>query len=239
MVSSSSSSPGGPEIDVRVRRPALPADPPTRRRLECDDVRWLKRGGPTKADLKVVDLDPHPVVVKDFRHKAPWVRWIGRLQIGREWKAYRRLGPRVGLPRPVGRVDRHALAVEWIDGAELAFLPDRREGGAARLAMLRQIVGAMHASGLVHLDLRSSDNVLLGRDGQVYVIDLASAIRFRPGSLWHRLLFDRFAAADRMALLKWKEILGAGPFTPEEQASLARYRRWRALWIFNPKRPRY
>ena len=43
---------------------------------------------------------------------------------------------------------------------------------------------------------------------------------------------------DRAALLKWKTILEIGEFTDEEQAFLRRYRFWRSLWIFNPKRRR-
>ena len=77
---------------------------PTRADLEGGDVRTLQSGGRTKADLLVVDLGHGPLVVKDFRHKPTWVRWIGRLQIARECKAYRWLGPMPGLPRFAGRV---------------------------------------------------------------------------------------------------------------------------------------
>jgi hypothetical protein len=200
-------------------------------------VRWLKRAGPTKADLLIVDLGEGPLVVKDFGRKAAWVRLIGRLQISRECRAYRWLGPMQGLPRLVGRIDEHALALERIEGDELAFVPRRRETGAATHAKLRGIVERMHDAGLVHLDLRGKDNVLMGPDGQLFILDLAGAVWFRPGGWAHRLLFRLFQTTDKAALLKWKRILGAGPFTEEEESFLRRYRFWRALWIFNPKRP--
>ena len=57
------------------------------------------------------------------------------------------------------------------------------------------------------------------------------------GGLAHRLLFRWFAVADRAALLKWKQILRAGDYTEKEKAFLRRYRFFRALWIFNRKRP--
>jgi len=208
---------------------------PTRRDLERSDVRMLQAGGRTKADLRLVDLGQGPLVVKDFRHKAAWVRWIGRVQIARECKAYRRLGPMPGLPRFAGRVDAHALAIEWIEGEQLGWSPRRLEGGTALLSRLEQIVESLHQAGLVHLDLRGRDNVLLTADGGVYILDLASAVWFRPGGWPQRLFFRWFRRADRAALLKWKRVLGAGEYTEEERSFLRRYGFWRSLWIFNRK----
>ena len=65
---------------------------------------------------------------------------------------------------------------------------------------------------------------------------LASAVWLRPGGLAHRLLFRWMTQVDRSALLKWKGLLQAGPYTPDEQSFLRRYRFFRSLWIFNRKR---
>jgi len=209
---------------------------PRRADLAGASVRWLKRGGPTKADLKIVDLGRGPMVVKDFAEKAAWVRLIGRLQVSRECRAYGWLGPMAGLPRWVGRIDAHALALEWIEGEQLAFAPYRRDGGAATHAKLRAIVERLHGAGLVHLDLRGKENVLIDPEERLFVLDLASACWFRPGRWAHRLCFRLLQTADRAALMKWKRILGAGSYTAEEEAFLRRYRFWRSLWIFNRKR---
>ncbi len=217
-----------------VTTPRIPA----RADLERSDVRTLQAGGRTKADLRVVDLGQGPLVVKDFRHKPAWVRWIGRLQIARECKAYRWLGPMPGLPRFAGRVDAHALAIEWIEGEPLGGSPRRREHGAALLSRLQEIVESLHEAGLVHLDLRGRDNVLLTGDGRVYIVDLASAVWFRPGGWANRMFLRWFRKPDRAALLKWKRVLGAGKYTEEETSFLRRYGFWRSLWIFNRKRSR-
>ena len=82
--------------------PALP----TRGQLDAHEVGVIKAGGPTKADLRLIDLGQGPLVVKDFARKARWVRWIGRVQISRECRAYDWLGPISGLARLVGRIDR-------------------------------------------------------------------------------------------------------------------------------------
>jgi hypothetical protein len=195
----------------------------------------LKAGGPTKADLRVVDLGHGPLVVKDFARKARWVRRIGQLQISRECRAYAWLGPIPGLARLVGRIDRHALALELIEGEELARSPRRLENGPRHLERLREIVDAMHTRGLAHLDLRGRENVMLDdRDG-IHVLDLAAAVWFRPGGLAHRLFFGWLKLADEAALLKFKRLLGAGEYTEEEQAFLRRFNFYRSLWIFNRK----
>jgi len=209
---------------------------PTRRDLERAEM--LKRGERDKADLLLLDLGDGPMVVKDFARKAWWVRLLGRLQISREHRAYLRLGRLPGVPRLIGRIDAHALAIERITGKQLGRAPDRQENGAEKLAALRKIVDRIHAAGLAHLDLRARENVLVLPSGEVRVVDFASAIWFRPRSLAHRLFFAWFRRVDESALLKWKVLLDAGPLSDRERAFAERHRFWRSLWIFNPRRGR-
>jgi hypothetical protein len=191
----------------------------------------LHRGAPNKADLLLVDVDGVVVVVKDFATKPwPW-RLLGRLQIGREAAAYRHLVGVEGVPRYFGRVDAHAIAIEKIDGVQLAFAPDRFERGVDYVEALRAIVARLHARGLVHNDLRGRENVLVRAGGSLVVVDLAAALRLEPGGILFRLL----AAADEAALLKWKALLAPGTFSDEERAFLERFARWRRLWPFNRK----
>ncbi len=176
------------------------------------------------------------VVVKDFARSAFWLRWVGRLQIRREIAAYEWLEGVPGVPAFVGRVDPDALAIEKIDGERLAFARLRPEDGLAHVAKLRRIVDAIHARGVVHNDLRGHDNVLLGRDGELTVVDFAAAIRMRPGGIAHRLFFRVLSLPDEAALLKWKGLIAPGSYTPADEVFLRRFERWRAIWPFNSKR---
>lgn len=196
----------------------------------------MKQGGPTKADLLIVDLGDGEIVVKDFAAKRWWVRLIGRIQIGREAGAYGWLGAFDGVPGFLGRVDAHALALERVDGEQLAFAPDRHTRADDYVALLRELLDRLHARGLVHHDLRGRENLLVRPDGSLVIVDLAGAVWFRPGSLGHRLLFPRLKLTDEAAFLKWKSLLTHGRLTPEDEAFLARFRRFRALWPFNRKR---
>ena len=175
------------------------------------------------------------MVVKDFGDKSWWVRLLGRLQIWTEQRAYRRLDGVDGVPRYFGRVDPYALAIEYIDGRPLGILPDRAHDGADRFERLSRIVADIHARGVVHWDLRARRNVLIRPDGRLFVVDFAGAMTLRPGGFLHRMLFRRFCATDRSALLKWKDILEAGPWTEEERLFVERHRRLRRWWIFNRK----
>jgi hypothetical protein len=217
-----------------ARAPSAP------RRDELAGVRRraLVCGTAAKADVWLVERDGVAMVVKDFAAKPLWSRVAGRVQIAREARAYAHLGDDPNVPRFIGRIDAHALAVAWVEGERLAYAATLGGDGPALYARLCRIVARFHARGLAHLDLGGNDNVLLGTDGEIYVLDLAAAVWLAPGSSSSRMFFPLLARADRAALLKWKRLLAAGEYTVEETAFLRRQRRWRALWPFNRKRKR-
>jgi hypothetical protein len=207
------------------------------RRIDLDGagVETIHAGRSVKARLLRLDLGEGPMVVKDFGDKSWWVRLIGRLQIRMEQRAYRRLEGVEGVPRFFGRVGPYALAIEYVDGRPLGMLPDLTRDGPERFRRLMLIVSEIHVRGVVHWDLRARRNVLIRSDGRIFVVDFAGAMSFRPGGWPHRLLFRRFRSTDDSAILKWKQILEAGPLTEQENAFVQRHRRWRRWWIFNRK----
>jgi hypothetical protein len=211
---------------------------PTRAELDAVDRRYLTRGSRTKADLFEVEIGGRSVVVKDFAAKPWWIRWWGRLQTGRECRAYAALGDSEGFASLVGRIDPWALALERIRGSRLAFAADRFSRGPRHVTRLRETVDRMHAHGVVHLDLRGRENVLVRDDGRIVILDLAGALVLRPGSILHRVLFRFLAVLDESAFLKWKLLLDPDGLTSGERRFLERYRRFvRPLWPINRKRP--
>jgi hypothetical protein len=207
----------------------------TRADLAAPGVRPLQLGEPDKADLLLVPTPDGTVVVKDFAAKAWWVRWIGRLQIAREVRAYRALVSIPGIPRLVGQIDGLAVAIERIEGDPLGRAGDRARDGSEKLEQLRAILDRIHARGVAHWDLRARDNLLLNRAGRVFVLDFASAVRLRPGGLAHRLFFRFCRLIDESAYLKWKRLLDAGPYSAQEQRFVDRYRGLRTLWFHRGK----
>jgi hypothetical protein len=208
---------------------------PTRTEIASCRIGTLRHGRSRKADLLLVDVGEGPVVVKDFSGKGLWGRTVGRIQIAREARAYRFLGRIEGVPRYLGRVDALALALAEVDGRQLAFARDLHREGATLVAKLRSLIDRLHERGLVHLDLRGRENVLVREDGELVVVDLAGAVGLRPGGAAHRLLFPLLRRADESAFLKWKLLLDPERLTGDERAFLLRFGRIRSLWVFNRK----
>jgi serine/threonine protein kinase len=206
------------------------ADLSTRRQQSLVD------GTVTKADLWVTTLpDGTAAVVKDFSKKPFWIRPWGRLQIAREIAFLRRLAGIEGIPRLLGRLDADGLVTEFIPGKAL-FLCRKRVPREHYVRQLREILAAVHAHGIVHNDLRGRENVhVADLSDRVYLLDWAGAVRLPPGSIRHRLLFDRWKSVDEAAVLKWKMILIPEELSNEERRFLQRFLFWRRLWPVNRK----
>lgn len=175
--------------------------------------RVLNRGSRRNPDVYVVRSEAGPVVVKDFAPRGPLVRaLLGPWIHAREIRAYRALEGLAAVPRFLGRIDRLAFAVEYRPGRRMS----RKLAGQVPpdfVERLARAVAAMHARGVVHLDLRHRSNVMVGDDGQPILIDFASAVCLRPDRWPGRLLLSWLARLDRRALAKWAErlVIPAGP----------------------------
>ncbi len=110
---------------------------------------------------------------------------------------------------------------------------DSPEHAASMFRRLDELVAAMHARGVAHLDLRKYDNILVADEGAPSIIDFNASVRFRPGSLAQRLFFRMFRAVDRAALLKWKAQQCPAAMTDDEVRLLRRMTRLRRFWVFN------
>jgi hypothetical protein len=172
-----------------------------------DPDRILKGRNGTKADILRYDLDGGRVALKDYRGRPPWVRaTVGRFLISRESRGYMGAGDLEGLPRFLGRLGPVSLATEWVDATPLAQYADQHDGPppAELFDRLDRILDAMHRRKVALSDLHHRD-VLISPEGDVHVVDLAMAYRYRsnpavlrPFRLWlfgHLCRLDRIAAA--------------------------------------------
>ena len=200
----------------------------------------LKHGHGFKPDVLLVDPGSGPMVVKDYAGRGGLVRrWLGPWLVRREWRVRERLAGVAAVPGALGVIDRHAFALEFRPGEPLSRALARRLGPApiARfLSDLDESVAQMYACGVVHLDLRHRDNILLGPGGKPVLIDFAAAMSFRPGSFWYRWYRPTVRGFDERALRKWRERLR--PDAPESPRTFTRrFRAWRRLRA-RPRRSR-
>jgi len=196
---------------------------PTRTELDAAEKAYLAHGAPFKADVFVVEIEGRPMVAKDFAPRAWWRRLIGRLEVRRECRAYSYLGPMPFFPEFFGCIDRHALAVEKIDGIALARAPHRDLNRDGYLAQIRTAFERLAELGFLHLDARNNKNLLLSPDGRVVFIDLAGSLWIPPGKIGHRLLRRVSALYYEANIIKWETVLHPGGDPREGMKKPPRY----------------
>jgi len=181
----------------------------------------LIKGRFTKADVFITRSEGRRYVVKDYSQKGFWERnLIGRIVIGRESRAYKALSGVEGLPPRIKRLSPCSLAVEYLEGKDLGGC-ERGELGPEVIGQFERIVGELHKRGWVHLDLHRRTNILFV-DGKVFVVDLASALHTGSIPLIGQCFTGLVGLADRLSLIKMKQIFGPELLTERE-------RRWLKL----------
>ncbi len=176
----------------------------------------LVKGRLLKADVFITRVRGRRFVIKDFGKKRFLERnLVGRTVIGRELRAYRALAGIEGLPSQFKRLSPFSIAIEYLEGRDLGGIV-RGEIGPGVVRQFESIVEELHERGWVHLDLQRRSNILLV-DGKVFVVDLASAIH--PGSLPFvgRCLTRLLGFADRLSLIKMKNIYAPELITAREK----------------------
>jgi len=167
-------------------------------------VKTIEGRNHSKADVMFFDLGDRRVAVKTYAPRNLMVRnTLGRWLIRREATAYQAAAGVEGLPAFLGRLGAHALATDWVEAVPLkCHAGERLDDGL--FDRLEAIVGELHGHGVALADLHHRD-VLLGEEGQLFVVDLATAwvLGRRPGRL-RRRLFERFRESDRVNLARMR-----------------------------------
>jgi len=169
-------------------------------------------------------------VIKDFSVCHPAVRstW-SQLLLRREYKACNRLDGLEGVPQSCTREGPFALRYRFMPGSTLREAHDKGcEFPADFFLQLENLVAAMHARHIVHLDLRNARNILLQANGRPALLDFQTALSSRCMLPPVRRLLEN---VDRSAVYKhWHKIDPAG-FDPDKAEWLQRFERWRPLWL--------
>jgi RIO-like serine/threonine protein kinase len=176
--------------------------------------------------VTVVTYEGRPSVLKDYRAKNALTRGLlGPALVRREFAILRHLEGIPGIPRAYAVLEKRALVLEYIEGRTInkfkaGELPD------LVFQRLAQTVRAMHARGVVHLDLRQKKNILIAGN-RPWIIDFASALKGR--------LTAKLRAVDESALLKFKKRNFPHLLTEEDRRALRSHRFLRRFWIFTPR----
>ena len=177
----------------------------SRRDLETLDLVSLHRARNwSKAEVSSGERDGVAFVVKDFRAAPRWFKPFARAFLRREWRALNALKDVEGVPRALCRPDADSIVIERVDGTPM-FGRDSGEVSDAALRKLCALVEEIHRRGVTHGDLHQQ-NVLLCADGEIALIDWATAHVWRNSRSLRQKMRDEFAALDRRGLAKIKVI---------------------------------
>ncbi|HUU53963.1 MAG TPA: hypothetical protein VMY87_03495 [Armatimonadota bacterium] len=187
----------------------LPFEGLTRTNIQDYLIACLRTGGGTRPALLLLQDGDRRAIVKDYLPASWLLRAVfGPWLIGREERLYHVLDGAPGVPQLIGRLDRHALLVEHIDGRACSEYPD----GALPpefFQRLEAVVNGIHARGVVHCDIKNRANIVVADEFEPYIVDFASAFtregRFGP---LRRFAFERFRLDDRRAVVKARLLVG-------------------------------
>ena len=206
----------------------LPGLPFSREDVARGNTRPLSAGRWANAVVSLYDRDGVTWVVKDFRPRSRLVRnVIGRFLVRRELSALQQLRGVAGTPQDAFRVDAFALAYRFVPGRGLRRLPTAAIPPGFFPALERTVL-EMHArGGLVHLDMRNADNIIITPAGQPSLIDFQSHVKLR----WLPAPLRRFALrVDRAAIYKHWARHSPQTLDPQRRAVLERINELRPLW---------
>ena len=199
--------------------------------FECAIVRVVHRGRGYQSSVYVAELDGCCVAVKDFAQTSrAFRRWVAPFLVRRECAALRRLQGVPGVPRFYGRIDRLALAMEYIEGRPLDTFAQGQLPAEA-FARAQEVIDAIHARGVSHGDLKRRSNLLLTPDGEIYLIDFATAIIDDFGKSW---LQRELARVDDKSVPRLKKFVAPELLTEEDQYKLdhpTKLERWARRWL--------
>lgn len=181
---------------------------------------FTKAGGSRPA-VWLIEINGHKAVLKDYHAcDSAFGRLIGPLLLRREVRALRQLEGLRGIPRLLRAVDTHSFLMEYIDATRWK----RRLGEnqpKPDFSRLTALVAEMHALGVAHCDMRSASNILIGADGEPYLVDFVA--HFRRGAAWNvwwNWLFAQFCRADDGAIAKLKSRIAPDLLDAAERAML-------------------
>lgn len=205
----------------------------SRAEIEKRTVRVLRPKTWVAPEVRLLDLDGKPAVLKDFAPLPLATRLTVGLQLVRwETRILKGLLGLDGVPQLLATVDRFAFVISYFEARMLYKVPVK-ELPPRIFDRVLDLVDAMHARGVVHLDLRQRKNTLLTADNRPALIDFASAMHFSKDGRVFRFMKN----VDRSAILKLKNRVLPEEMTEGEKEQLKAFDRMRKFWPLKRRRP--
>jgi serine/threonine protein kinase len=206
----------------------------TRENVDGYVVGEIGRPAWSDARVRIVECGGHKAILKDVHDRHPLFRFtLGRRLISREYRKYKALDGVEGVPHVYRRLDRDAFLIEYVEGVPLAlkYIGRDRKLTPELFETYGRLIDALHARGIVHLDLRNKKNFMLGPNDEAYIVDFASAIRVPDWLPFRGWFMKVLGSSDRTGLLKVKRRLAPDLMTDAERETLSRFETRRSIFL--------
>ncbi len=136
------------------------------------------------------------------------VKWLGQWLARHEGKALERLADLPNIPNSCGQVCAggklltHAVAHAYVKGHPLGAL---ERVGDDFFPTMQKLLGELHRRDIAYVDLHKRENIIVGDDGQPYLIDFQICVNLSGGLARYpllRTLLRLLCRADHYHLLK-------------------------------------
>ncbi|HHO75223.1 MAG TPA: hypothetical protein ENN05_02200 [Deltaproteobacteria bacterium] len=154
------------------------------------------------------------LVEKTYRNRGLPVRILGIILVFWERFIYLKIQGIKGIPGLMKSPDRYTLITRYMGGDNLR--DTKMPPGKEYFDDLTRLIREMHASGVVHLDLRNRRNYGMDDAGNPYLVDFASSI-YLP---FPKSLKNLLSIIDWMGFAKVKKKLAPDLLTPREKKLL-------------------
>ena len=153
--------------------------------------------------------------------------WLGRKLCSHEKFILEKLEGISNVPMVLDNFGSNGFVYRYIDGQSLDVRPDLPEGFFGELM---ELVGKIHAAGIVYIDMNKRGNIILGDDGHAYMIDFqisqyTGRYRFVPAGVLKRVK-RAFEWEDFYHLYKHKRKLQRH-LTSAEELRISKHPSWR------------
>ena len=176
-------------------------------------------------DVHLIRREDAAVVEKTYRRRPCLVRAAGSVLVCWEGFIYSKLKGLPGIPGVVQSPDVYTLTTTFMGGHNLKT--KNRIPGETYFTHLERLIEAVHARGVIHLDMRNRRNYGMDEEGMPYLVDFATSI-YTPfkGPVW-RLL----CKIDWMGYLKVKAKLNPDLLSARENRRHALGTALSRLWL--------
>lgn len=175
----------------------------------------------SKADVSMLEWPEgsgQQLVIKDFARRPLWFRVVlARALLKREWRTLRALHDVPEVPTAYQRIDPDAFIMDYCQGKQIhSVKPTEMPQGL--VSNIEDLIKIIHARGVTHGDLHTSNILITHSKHQFALIDWATACYFGPQPRgWRKVLFHELSALDDRAMAKLKVIYQPHSLTPNQR----------------------